>query len=116
MSLLTPAARVAGATGIFIGLALGIPLGAAITPAHADPIAEDDPAWDCRVNGNQVCGPDNSNHVAPGLYRAGRLASPWPTATLCDHPPTLPDLMLGTANCRTEFIAPALVVLTGGLH
>lgn len=84
-------------------------------PAQASPIQEDDPRWDCRVNGDSICGPGNSNGVAPGLYTAGRLTSPWPTATVCATPPTLVTLMLGP-DCRTEFVAPALVVATGALR
>lgn len=81
--------------GAVIGLAVGIPVGALITaeprdttvpaPTTADPAgfnftlyrsmvtgldpAEDDPAFDCRVHGNRICGPGNSQGVAPGVYR-----------------------------------------------
>jgi hypothetical protein len=56
--------------------------------AVADPVTEDDPAWDCRTMGDQVCGPHNSQGLPPGLYDAqGRLVSPWPTITTCTLPP-----------------------------
>ena len=31
--------------------------------------AEDDPAFDCRIHGNRICGPGNSQGVPPGQYR-----------------------------------------------
>ncbi|ACF05061.1 hypothetical protein Nigel_58 [Mycobacterium phage Nigel] len=80
--------------GLFIGLAVGMPLGLAIvyepedtaatTPLPAGPSisfdqyvyavtgtepAEDDPAFDCRLHGNRICGPGNSQGVPPGQYR-----------------------------------------------
>lgn len=86
----------------------------AAAPAQADsPVTEDDPRWDCRVMGDDICGPGNSNGVEPGLYVAGHLASPWPRATICARPVTITDLMLPSDNCRTEFVAPALVRVTG---
>lgn len=30
--------------------------------------AEDSPAFDCRVHGNQICGPNNSQGVPAGYY------------------------------------------------
>jgi hypothetical protein len=39
---------------------------------------EDDPGWNCVVDGNQVCGPDNGNGVTPGRYVGGTLVDPWP--------------------------------------
>uniref|UniRef100_A0AB39AKN1 Uncharacterized protein n=1 Tax=Mycolicibacterium phage phi1_186018 TaxID=3236641 RepID=A0AB39AKN1_9CAUD len=83
--------------GLLIGLAVGMPVGALITaePAEhrvAEPTritdtapsisyaeyayaatgtepAEDDPAFDCRIHGNRICGPGNSQGVPPGQYR-----------------------------------------------
>ena len=39
---------------------------------------EDDPGWNCVVDGNHVCGPDNGNGVTPGRYVDGTLVDPWP--------------------------------------
>ena len=30
--------------------------------------AEDDPAFDCRLHGNRICGPGNAQGVPPGQY------------------------------------------------
>lgn len=41
-------------------------------------ITEDSPGFDCRYNGNHICGPGNSNHVKAGLYnRNGKMALTW---------------------------------------
>jgi hypothetical protein len=31
-------------------------------------VLEDNPAWDCRTDGNRVCGLSNSQHVPAGRY------------------------------------------------
>lgn len=50
-------------------------------------ITEDTPAWDCRVNGNRVCGPHNAQDVTPGCYNdAAELVAAWPC-----HVVTLPN-------------------------
>lgn len=50
---------------------------AAPAAAPASAVAEDDPAFDCRTNGNRTCGPDNADGVAPGCYVDGQLAEAW---------------------------------------
>jgi hypothetical protein len=55
---------------------------AVVTKAYTGPtppvITEDTPGFDCRYNGNHICGPGNSNHVKAGLYnRNGKLALTW---------------------------------------
>ena len=57
------------------------------TPAWAQ--VEDAPSWDCRTDGNQVCGPD-SGHVA-GQYVEGQLI-PWPHEVV---PAWCKDICLG---------------------
>lgn len=89
-------------TGLFLGIAVGMPAGGWISEAHADPatpsptpsieriisfatgqpIPEDSPAFDCRIDGNRICGVGNSQGVPAGVYRDS-------TAT------SLADLMLG---------------------
>lgn len=99
-------------TGVFIGLALGMPLGAALAPpAQAEPsttIQEDDPAWDCTMDGDHVCGPENSNHVPPGLYdQGGVLVTAWPTIVTCSTPPgAILDV------CDRWYVDPKFVHLT----
>ena len=48
-------------------------------PLHPGHV-EDDPGWNCTVDGNHVCGPDNGNGVTPGRYVDGALAEPWPVS------------------------------------
>ena len=79
--------------GVFIGLATGLPLGLAVAAPKPHDVraevaeqvpadyarlvfattglepAEDDPAFDCRIHGNRICGPGNSQGVPPGQYR-----------------------------------------------
>lgn len=38
---------------------------------------EDSPEFDCRVDGNAICGPDNAQGAMPGQYQGGKLV-PWP--------------------------------------
>lgn len=45
------------------------------TPAMAG--TEDSRNWDCRSNGNHICGPGNPQHLKPGLYVGNRLAVTW---------------------------------------
>ena len=41
-------------------------------------VAEDSPGWDCTMMGDRVCGPDNAQGAAPGLYdQGGVLLLPW---------------------------------------
>ena len=79
--------------GVFVALAVGMPLGLVAAEPKTDDIradvaehvpadyarlvfvttglepAEDDPAFDCRIHGNRICGPGNSQGVPPGQYR-----------------------------------------------
>ncbi len=59
------------ASGIAVAIVLGV---AAI--AIAGP-AEDEPGWDCRTQGNHICGPANTDGITPGLYRDGVLLELW---------------------------------------
>jgi len=40
------------------------------------PPAEDEPGFDCRTQGNRICGPSGSKYT-PGCYRDGRLVIAW---------------------------------------
>lgn len=113
MPTTTTAKRLAFATGLALGLAIGVPAGGWISEAHAAPITEDDPAWDCRTMGDLVCGPANGNGVAPGQYAGGALVKAWPTATVCPHPVTVPNMIMGTTGCHAEFLAPVVVRALG---
>lgn len=68
------------AAGIIIGAAIGLPLGPTIISAQAAPVVqEDDPGWDCRLDGNRICGPTNTQAIAAGCYNdAAQLVAPWP--------------------------------------
>ncbi|WP_305781411.1 hypothetical protein [Nocardia nova] len=37
-------------------------------PHRVDNVPEDSPEFDCRIDGNQICGPDNDLGVAPGYW------------------------------------------------
>lgn len=80
--------------GLFVGIAIGAPLGAAITAPDSDvpwhhasqgasssqTLQEDDPGWSCAASGDRVCGPngDDLGH-APGCYNDREvLVAPWP--------------------------------------
>ena len=52
-------------------------------------IEEDSPAWDCRVDGNRICGPDNAQGVTPGDYSDPNC---WPGAIYCPAPGTQGDV------------------------
>lgn len=42
-------------------------------------IEEDDPRWDCRIDGNRICGPANANAVMAGCYDdQAALVAVWP--------------------------------------
>lgn len=41
------------------------------------PAQEDDPWWDCRVDGNRICGPSNVQGVPAGMYAGGVLVTDW---------------------------------------
>lgn len=83
------------ATGMFVGITLGLVAGHA-AQAKADPATcwqlqgtliqiacplpeEDDLGWDCVRNGNRICGPDNTQGRPAGCYdELGLLVAPWP--------------------------------------
>lgn len=47
--------------------------------AHAAPVQEDDPGWNCVTMGNRICGPSNTNGVVAGCYSdTGTLVAEWP--------------------------------------
>ena len=65
----------------FRTLLAALALVASVGTAQAHPgHQEDDPGWNCTVDGNHICGPGNSNGVAPGRYVDGALADPWPVS------------------------------------
>jgi hypothetical protein len=70
------ARRVSGFRTLLAALALAGVTGVGTAQAH--PGHEDEPGWDCTVDGNRVCGPGNANGVAPGCYADGALVTPWP--------------------------------------
>lgn len=71
--------------GILAGLAFGYQAGvteaatatpttAAVPTVQAEP-QEDDPAFDCRIHGNDICGP--TGEFEAGCYSDGVLTIPW---------------------------------------
>ena len=83
-------------------LGAGLALGFAAAPhgtAHAEPapvIEEDSPQWDCRYDGNRICGvgstlPDGSLAI-PGSYADDNC---WPRAVYCPPAGTLVDTTVG---------------------
>lgn len=76
-------------TLVVIGGAATMPPTVVDHPAHVTyvqplttPPTDDSPSFDCRRNGNGVCGEDNPQGYAPGCYvrtgkRAGTLLTPW---------------------------------------
>lgn len=54
-------------------------LAAVIAATMFSPTMEDSPSWDCITMGNRICGPGNSQGVAPGCYNdGGQLVAVWP--------------------------------------
>lgn len=51
----------------------------ALAPMPADqPIQEDDPGWSCVDDGNQICGPSNTQGAPAGRYdQGGVLVETW---------------------------------------
>lgn len=78
--MLNAVQRVTVTAGILIGTAIGIPAGMIASPAaYAALIEEDSPNWDCRTQGNRVCGPDNTQGVAAACYSdRGVIVALWP--------------------------------------
>ena len=69
------------AAGVLISAAIGVPLaGPTIAISHATPVVqEDDPGWDCRLDGNRICGPTNTEAIAAGCSNdAAQLVAAWP--------------------------------------
>jgi len=98
--------RLAAASGVFVGLAVGMPLGAAIS--HADTphlgsgaapgpaIEEDSPAWSCVDDGNRICGPGNAQGAPAGCYDdGGVLVAPWPCHVVVNPATGEGDVYLG---------------------
>lgn len=85
--------RIAFGFGVLMGAGLGIPFGGQlVATAQAAPVVqEDDPAWDCRLMGDAVCGPTNAQGVDAGLYRDGQLVAAWDPAWF-GHPELVPAL------------------------
>ncbi|AER47548.1 hypothetical protein CL96_gp122 [Mycobacterium phage Firecracker] len=87
MSIWGDAAAVAAITGTVmmgpVAYIYGLPATSAdvtvpVTEAHPH-ITEDDPLWDCRIDGNRVCGPANVQGVTAGCYGpTGDLVTVWP--------------------------------------
>lgn len=52
------------------------------SPEPASSVAvpnEDEPGWNCAIQGNRMCGPGNSSGLQPGCYNdLGQLVAPWP--------------------------------------
>ena len=99
------------AAGVLTGAALTIGtlfvVGAPVASADPGPgtaITEDDPRWDCRTMGDHVCGPHNSNAVAPGVYAGGTLQATWPTIKTCAN-------VGGDLYCDEAFVDPEFVTL-----
>lgn len=70
-------------TEIVLAASVGISghLGLRPSVAYADP-DEDSSSWDCRTDGNRICGPGNDTGVAAGCYgRDGVLIAFWPCIT-----------------------------------
>lgn len=70
-----------GTLAIFIDYDSPQAAGTAPTVASTSQPAEDEAGFDCRIHGNQVCGPDASIEagfdIAPGCYTDGKLTTPW---------------------------------------
>ena len=87
---------------VTLAMAAGAAVGAmllASPEADGAPIQEDDAAWDCRIMGDEVCGPNNSNGVAPGWYVEGVIFQPWPTINDCRN-------VGGEIYCDQYFVDP----------
>lgn len=68
--------RIAAAT-----LAVSALFATPIATASATP--EDSPAWDCRTDGNRICGVANDQGVPAGCYSdTGALVAAWPCSVV----------------------------------
>ncbi len=67
--------------------------------------AEDSPEWDCRTDGNRVCGPANSQGVAAGRY--------WDCAAGLCHAEQLPADLCRAVWSGSVFPAVAVARLGG---
>lgn len=68
------------ASALMSGAAIALSVSPLAITANASPagqIQEDDPGWDCRIMGDLVCGPTNSQGVAAGRYADGILVQGW---------------------------------------
>lgn len=61
---------------LFVAMLFGGQAKAEVTTVNVPDgtIHEDDPRWDCRIMGNLVCGPNNSQGVPMGHYLTITLA------------------------------------------
>lgn len=85
--------------GMLIAAAV-VAIGGHVLPAaHADVCHEDQKCWDCRSDGNRICGPGNPQGVLPGWY--GDVDC-WPGAVWC------PDIDAPYSPARVHPGAPKL--------
>lgn len=72
--------------GVVVGFAIGCQVGSgpdqtgdsrptAVPAVQTAEPQEDDPAFDCRIHGNDICGPTGEHEA--GCYNAGVLVQPW---------------------------------------
>lgn len=112
MPTTTAARRVAFATGLALGLAIGVPTGGWIADAHAQP-QEDEPGWSCVDSGNRICGPDSDDagHT-PGCYDdGGVLVAAWPCHVIGDL--TTGDTDVFTGPGPSNVFCADIIALTG---
>lgn len=63
------------ALGVVVALAVAL----SVQVYSAGHLPEDSDSFDCRSDGNRICGPGNSQGVPAGCYSdAGALVSAWP--------------------------------------
>lgn len=85
---------------LFVGAALTLSAGGVAHAAPAGQVQEDDPGWDCRVDGNRICGPTNAQAVPAGCYAdTGALVAAWP-CHLVVNPDGSADVYTGAAVAR----------------
>jgi hypothetical protein len=68
-------------TAVYVGLAAGILVGVplAIEGTPIENITEDSPDWDCVMDGNHVCGPNNPQGKPAACYDdGGVMVKAWP--------------------------------------
>jgi len=76
--VITTANRVAFGAGLFLGLMSGLTVGVPAGVAIAHAATEDQPGWSCVDDGNQICGPGNTQGAPAGRYdEGGVLIETW---------------------------------------